>query len=120
MGSSEPTPGGIYQPCAVVRTKFKPAAADLRLADITWRSFRRSAKSAMHGPRVSLKAQQEILVHSRPNMTLVYAEKNEASKRGAVERLGGLNFPNFPNLPLPVANGKANSLTLKRACSSDG
>jgi integrase len=101
--------GGIYEPCAVVRKHFKPAAEKLGLASFTWRSFRRSAESAMHGAGVSLKARQEILGHSNPNMTLVYAETNEAGKRGAVEELGRLIFPNLSQVASGVATRNATS-----------
>jgi integrase len=100
--------GGIYEPSAVVRKHFKPAAEKLGLVNFTWRSFRRSAESAMHNNGVSLKAQQEILGHSQPNMTLLYAETDEAGKRGAIEKLGKLVFPNSFSIAIPVASGRVN------------
>jgi integrase len=101
--------GGIYEPCAVVRKHFTRAAENLGIQHFTWRSFRRSAESAMHAGGVPLKAQQEILGHSNPNMTLVYAETNEAGKRGAVEELGKIIFPNLSQVATKIASGSASA-----------
>jgi integrase len=62
----------------------------------------------MHKSGVSLKAQQAVLGHSDPNMTLVYAETDEASKRGAIEELGKLIFPKFSQIATEVATGFTN------------
>jgi integrase len=62
----------------------------------------------MHSHGVSLKAQQGVLGHSNPNMTLVYAETDEAAKREAVEELGKLIFPKFSQVATPVAIGAVN------------
>jgi len=97
--------GGVYEPSSVVRRIFKPTAKDLGLPPVTWRSFRRSAESAMHNAGVPLKAQQEILGHTEVNTTLIYAETNETGKREAVEELGKLIFPKFSQDATPVACG---------------
>jgi integrase len=52
----------------------------------------------MHNKKVPLKAQQAVMGHSNPNMTLVYAETDEVSKRQAVEELANLIFPKFSQL----------------------
>ena len=62
----------------------------------------------MHNHGVSLKAQQDVLGHSNPNMTLVYAKTDETAKRQAVEELGKLIFPKFSQLANTVATGTIN------------
>jgi integrase len=100
--------GGFPRPDEITLRVFRPAAEALGLPTFTWRSFRRSAESAMHKSGVSLKAQQAVLGHSDPNMTLVYAETDEASKRGAIEELGKLIFPKFSQIATEVATGFTN------------
>jgi len=93
------------------RLAFADVAAQLGIPRFTWRSFRRSAESAMHNHGVSLKAQQAVMGHSNPNMTLVYAETDEASTRQAVAELGRLIFPTCPKLSpvdMTVASGAVN------------
>jgi len=90
------------------RDEFTKVAKALGIPHFTWRSFRRSAESAMHSHGVSLKAQQAVLSHSNPNMTLVYAETDEAAKRQAVEELGKLIFPKFSQIATAVATGIVN------------
>jgi integrase len=77
------------------RRAFVATARARGIPAFTWRSFRRSAESAMHKGGVSLKAQQAVLGHSNPNMTLVYAETDPEAMRGAVGELGKLIFPNL-------------------------
>ena len=90
------------------RDEFNKVAEALGITHFTWRSFRRSAESAMHNNKVPLKAQQAVMGHSSPNMTLEYAETDEVSKRQAVEELGKLIFPKFSQLATGVAIGAAN------------
>jgi integrase len=89
------------------RDEFTKVAKALGIPHFTWRSFRRSAESAMHNNKVPLKAQQAVMGHSNPNMTLAYAESDEVSKRQAVEELGKLIFPKFSQLATGVAIGAA-------------
>ncbi|MGA3167218.1 MAG: site-specific integrase [Terriglobia bacterium] len=92
---------------ALVRTTreaFTMVADQLGIPHFTWRSFRRSAESAMHNHGVSLKTQASMLGHSNPNMSLVYAETNETAKREAVEELGNLIFPKFSQVATGVAS----------------
>lgn len=90
------------------RDEFTRVAKVLGIPHFTWRSFRRSAESAMHNNKVPLKAQQAVMGHSNPNMTLEYAETDQASKRQALEELGKLIFPKFSQLATTVATGVAN------------
>lgn len=93
------------------RVAFTEVATQLGIPRFTWRSFRRSAESAMHRSGVSLKAQQAVMGHSNPNMTLVYAETDEQAKREAVTELGKLIFPTCPKLSIdaiPVATSAVN------------
>jgi len=90
------------------RDEFAKVAEALGIPHFTWRSFRRSAESAMHNKKVPLKAQQAVMGHSNPNMTLEYAETDEASKRQAVEEWGKLIFPKFSQLANSVATGMIN------------
>jgi len=89
------------------RDEFVRVGKKLGIPHFTWRSFRRSVESAMHNHGVSLKAQQALLGHSNPNMTLVYAETDERAKREAVEELGKLIFPKFSQVAISVATGVA-------------
>jgi len=90
------------------RDEFTKVAKALGIPYFTWCSFRRSAESAMHSHGVPLITQQAVLGHSNPNMTLVYAETDEAAKRQAVEELGKLIFPKFSQVATPVAIGAVN------------
>jgi integrase len=62
----------------------------------------------MHKQGVPLKAQQAVLGHSNPNMTLVYAETDEAATREAVSELGKLIFPKLSQFATVVATDTAN------------
>lgn len=100
--------GGFLRADEVLRESILPVARELGLPDFTWRSFRRSAESTMHNAGVPLKAQQQILGHTNPNTTLLYAEADEAGKRKAVEELGRLIFPKFSQVAAAVAASMAN------------
>jgi integrase len=82
--------GGPVRSDEVLHKHILPVARALGLPDFTWRSFRRSAESAMHNHGVSLKAQQAVLGHTNVNTTMLYAETTEESKRGAADLLGNL------------------------------
>ena len=75
--------GNLFCPQQVTKTVFRPLAAKLGLAPFTWRSFRRSAETALHTHGVPLKVQQQILEHSNPVMTLLYADPNLGERRSS-------------------------------------
>ncbi len=101
----EPHGAGKTSRVHKARDEFARAAMALDLPHFTWRSFRRSAESAMHNNNVPLKAQPAVMGHSHPSMTLEYAATDEASEREAIEKLGKLIFPNIFQLATGVATG---------------
>jgi hypothetical protein len=78
------------------------------LPHFPWRSFRRSDESAMQRSGISLKAHHAEFGHSNSNMTLVYAETDEAATRQAVEELGRLIFPKLSQFATAIAIGSVN------------
>jgi integrase len=86
--------GNLFTGQQVTKMVFRPLANSLGLPPFTWRSFRRSAETAMHTSDVPLKVQQQILGHSSPNMTLLYADPGIDAKRQATEGLSDLMFAN--------------------------
>lgn len=100
--------GGYLRADEVLHRHILPVAQSLGLPPFTWRSFRRSAESAMHNGGVPLKAQQAMLGHTNVNTTMLYAETNEESKRAAAETLGNLIFPKFSQNATPVATDRPN------------
>lgn len=104
----KPDGSGEYSLEHKTREAFLKVGKKLNIPHFTWRSFRRSAESVMHENGVSLKAQQAVMGHSNPNMTLVYAETNEAATREGLEKLGSLIFPKFSQVANSVATGAAN------------
>ena len=87
--------GGPIRSDEVLHKRILPVAQKLGLPAFTWRSFRRSAESAMHEGGISLKAQSAMLGHTNPNTTLLYAETNESAKKAAAEVLGNLFCANL-------------------------
>jgi integrase len=85
--------GGFFAPQRVTRMVFKPLASRLGLAAFSWRSFRRSAATAMHMSGVPLKVQQQILGHSNSDMSLLYTDPDLEAKREAMSRLDSLMDP---------------------------
>jgi integrase len=85
-----------FDPCGIARRVFKPTAEALGLPAFTWRSFRRSAATAMHNAGVPLKVQQKIFGHTDADMALLYTESDTKEGRRAIERLDSLLFPNVP------------------------
>ena len=83
-------PGNLFTAQQVTAKVFRPLATKLGLPAFTWRSFRRSAETAMHLGDVPLKVQQQILGHSNPNTTMLYADPGLTAKRTAVSALEGL------------------------------
>ena len=104
----KPDGSGEYSLEHHTRDEFARVGKQLGIPHFSWRSFRRSVESAMHNNGVSLKAQQAVLGHSNINMTLLYAETNDAAKREAVEELGKLIFPKFSQVATAVAIGTVN------------
>ena len=92
------TPGNLFTPEEVTKRVFRPLTQRLKIPAFTWRSFRRSAETALHTEGVPLKVQQQILGHSNPNMTLLYADPDIAERRKAMGRLDALLLPNVAKL----------------------
>lgn len=100
-GESADTP---LRPDGLLSKYILPVARALGLPDFTWRSFRRSAESAMHNAGIPMKAQQAMLGHTNPSTTLLYAETNEESKRAAAEELGSQMFPELSHVASAIVN----------------
>ena len=90
--------GNLFTAQEVTKRVFRPLAQALRIPAFTWRSFRRSAETALHTGGVPLKVQQQILGHSNPNMTLLYADPDIADRRKAMGRLDALLLPTVAKL----------------------
>jgi integrase len=71
----------------VSRDMFGPLAKSLGIPHFTWRSFRRGVSTQMHRNGVPLKALQDLLGHSNPQMTLVYTQTALEDLRKAVDGL---------------------------------
>ncbi len=82
----------------VTRDVFRPLADAAKIPRFTWRSFRRSVSTEMHRSGVPLKAVQDLLGHSNPEMTMLYTETAMADLRKAVDGLEGELFPSVPEL----------------------
>jgi hypothetical protein len=57
---------------------------------------------------VPLKVQQQILGHSNPNMTLLYADPDLAERRKATDQLDGLLLPNVAKLQKQLQKARSN------------
>jgi integrase len=90
--------GNLFTAQEVTKRVFRALAQALRIPAFTWRSFRRSAETALHTGGVPLKVQQEILGHSNPNMTLLYADPDIADRRKVLGRLDALLLPTVAKL----------------------
>jgi integrase len=88
--------GGFYSPQRITRLIFKPLADSLKVPRFTWRSFRRSAATAMHLGGVPLKVQQDILGHASADMSLLYTDPGLEAKRKALEKFHALMDVNAP------------------------
>lgn len=90
--------GNFFSAQEVTKRLFKPLAQSLKIPPFTWRSFRRSAETALHIGGAPLKVQQQILGHSNPNMTLLYADPDISERRKAVGELDALLLPTVAKL----------------------
>ena len=92
----------------VSRDMFGPLADSLGIPHFTWRSFRRGASTQMHRSGVPLKALQDLLGHSNPQMTLIYTETALEDLRKAVDGLENELFPSVPKLQPQLQQGVVN------------
>jgi integrase len=82
-------PGPIWHETLLAR-RIQPVARELGLPHITWRLLRHWGATQMLEARVPLKAAQERLGHSRPDILLkFYAHVLDASADMAAETLSG-------------------------------
>jgi len=100
--------GNLFTAQEVTKRVFRPLAQALRIPAFTWRSFRRSAETALHTGGVPLKVQQQILGHSNPNMTLLYADPDIADRRKAMGRLDALLLPTVARLEEKLPEARPN------------
>jgi integrase len=101
-------PGNLFTAQEVTKRVFRPLARTLKIPAFTWRSFRRSVETALHTVGVPLKVQQQILGHSDPNMTLLYADPDIAERRKATDQLDGLLLPNVAKLQKQFQEARPN------------
>ena len=101
-------PGNLFSAQQVTKRVFRPLARSLKIPQFSWRSFRRSAETALHTEGVPLKVQQQILGHSNPNMTLLYADPDITQSRKAMGRLEALLLPNVAKLQKQLQEAKTN------------
>jgi len=101
-------PGNLFTAQEVTKRVFRPLAEKLKIPTFTWRSFRRSVETALHTAGVPLKVQQQILGHSDPNMTLLYADPDIAESRKAMTQLDGLLLPNVAKLQKQLQEASPN------------
>ena len=101
-------PGNLFTAQEVTKRVFRPLAEKLKIPAFTWRSFRRSVETALHTVGVPLKVQQQILGHSDPNMTLLYADPDIAERRKAMTQLDGLLLPNVAKLQRQLQEARPN------------
>jgi Phage integrase family len=100
-------PGNLFTAQEVTKRVFKPLARSLKIPAFTWRSFRRSAETALHTGGVPLKVQQQILGHSNPNMTLLYAESRHCGEAQGHGRTRHLIVANCCQIAKAVARSNA-------------
>jgi integrase len=100
--------GRIYNPRVVERRGFEPLIVRLGLPRFTWRSFRRSAATALHEHGTPIKVQQEIMGHANAEMSLLYTETDMATRRHAIEHLEQLLFPSVPKSGVAEPAGQPN------------
>jgi integrase len=82
-------PGPIWHETLLAR-RIQPVADELGLPHITWRLLRHWGATQMVEERVPIKAAQERLGHSRPDILLkIYAHVLDASADAAAESLSG-------------------------------
>lgn len=100
--------GNLFTAQEVTKRVFRLLAQTLKVPAFTWRSFRRSVETALHTVGVPLKVQQQILGHSNPNMTLLYADPDLAERRKATDQLDGLLLPNVAKLQKQLQKARSN------------
>ena len=82
-------PAPIWHETLLAR-RIQPVADELGLPHITWRLLRHWGATQMVEERVPIKAAQERLGHSRPDILLkIYAHVLDASADAAAESLSG-------------------------------
>jgi len=119
----------IYRPEGVQRRHFNSSAETLGIPRFTWRSFRRTSATALHGKGVPLKVQREIMGHTNEETSLIYTEVQLKAKRRAIEQLEEFLFGSKSKLIGPKRTQVASEVATEtrqvidskdRACSSVG
>jgi integrase len=83
------TKGGSYNPQRITRLVFKPLAEKLEIPAFTWRSFRRSAATALQVSGIDMATVQKVLGHAEPTMSLHYMD-DMTVRRAAIAKLDTL------------------------------
>ena len=81
--------GGFYSPQRITQKVFRPLARGLGVPAFTWRSFRRSAATALQLAGVDIAVVQQVLGHSEPGMSLHYMDDLKI-RRAAMAQLDAL------------------------------
>ena len=94
--------GTLFRGSDVGKKAFRSAAKELKLPELTWRSFRRSVETVLHTEGVPMKIQQQILGHSKATTTILYAEPGMEDRRQALGKIESLLLPNVAKLQLEL------------------
>ena len=94
--------GTLFRGSDVGKKAFRSAPKELKLPELTWRSFRRSVETVLHTEGVPMKIQQQILGHSKATTTLLYAEPGMEDRRQALGKIESLLLPNVAKLQLEL------------------
>ncbi len=90
-----------YWPEGIQKNRLKPAGADIGFVTVSgeiadnlgWNSFRHTYRTLLDESRVPLSAQQELMRHAVPDMTLRYGEAVTLTKRKANLNVVNLILP---------------------------
>jgi integrase len=99
--------GTLFRGSDVGKKAFRSAAKELKLPELTWRSFRRSVETLLHTEGVPMKIQQQILGHSKATTTLLYAEPGMEDRRQALGKIERLLLPSVAKLQVELQLAEA-------------
>jgi integrase len=93
-----------YLPETILRTRIKPAALRIGLGEIGWHTFRHTYSTLLRGLKVDVKAQQLLMRHKNPLITLgIYTHEVPGELRKANRKLTQLLVPAIQRNERPLA-----------------
>jgi integrase len=93
-----------YLPESILRTRIKPAALRIGLGEIGWHTFRHTYSTLLRGLKVDVKAQQLLMRHKSPLITLgIYTHEVPGELRKANRKLTQLLVPAIQRNERPLA-----------------